>query len=107
METRRAVLADYGAATARRSCLVPVAPPELTEAIDQGPTPVTDVQVVDLDLLGLLAWARARGVLAREDAWMPWGWSWPPMTSRIPRWQGSVAVSRLYGLGSESRPLGD
>lgn len=72
METRRAVLADYGAATARRSCLVPVAPPELTEAIDRGPTPVTDVQVADLALLGLLAWARARGVLAREDAWLLW-----------------------------------
>ena len=72
METRRAVLADYGAATARRACLVPVAPPELTEALDQGPTPVTDVQVADLALLGLLAWARARGVLAREDAWLLW-----------------------------------
>ncbi len=72
METRRTVLADYGAQTARRACLVPVAPPELTDAMDQGPEPVVDAQVADLALLGLLAWARARGVLAREDAWLLW-----------------------------------
>ena len=72
METRRAVLADYGAQTARRVGLVPVAPPVLTEALDQGPEPVVDETVGDLALLGLLAWARARGVLVGEDVWLLW-----------------------------------
>ena len=72
METRRAVLADYGAQTARRAGLVPVAPPVLTEALDQGPEPVVDETVGDLALLELLAWARARGVLACEDVWLLW-----------------------------------
>ncbi len=72
METRRAVLADYGATTARRAALVPLAPPELAEAVDRHGTVVTDQLVADLALLELLAWARARGVLERGNAALLW-----------------------------------
>lgn len=72
METRRAVLDDYGATTARRSRLVPIAPDVLTDTIDQRPDPWTPTPTTDIGLLGLLAWARARSVLAREDARLLW-----------------------------------
>jgi len=72
METRRAVLADYGATTAGRAALVPLAPPELIEAVDRCGADVSDQLVADLALLELLAWARARGVLERGHAALLW-----------------------------------
>ncbi len=72
METRRAVLADYGATTARRAALVPLAPSDLVEAVEQRRTSVTGWPVADLALLQLLVWARARGVLESCDAILLW-----------------------------------
>ncbi len=72
METRRAVLADYGATTARRATLVPVAPSDLVEAVEQRCISVTGWPVADLALLQLLIWARARGVLESRDAALLW-----------------------------------
>lgn len=72
METRRAVLKDYGATTARRAALVLLAPPDLTEALDRRCVDVAEHPVADLALLELLAWARARGVLELRDATLLW-----------------------------------
>ena len=72
METRRAVLADYGATTARRAALVPLAPSDLVEAVEQQCISVTGPPVADLALLQLLIWARARGVLESCEAILLW-----------------------------------
>lgn len=72
METRRAVLAEYGATTARRTGLVPLAPPVCAEVLDR--QCVSDGQQIgaDVELLEVLTWARARGVLGRRDAALLW-----------------------------------
>ena len=72
METRRAVLADYGATTARRAALVPLAPSDLVEAVEGGCGRVVGPVVADLPLLRLLIWARGRGVLQAGDASLLW-----------------------------------
>lgn len=73
MDTRRAVLAEYGATTGRRPALVPVAPLELTEAVDRRGGEGGGGQVVaDLVLLRLLVWAQAGGLLGRGDAALLW-----------------------------------
>ena len=65
------LLKDYGATTARRAALLPLAPPQLSEAVDRSPA-VDDQPVADLALLQLLAWACACGVLGRGDAGLLW-----------------------------------
>lgn len=72
METRRAVLADYGATTARRAALVPLAPSDLVEVVEQRCGAVAGAAVADLALQRLLIWARARGVLQACDASLLW-----------------------------------
>lgn len=73
MDTRRAVLAEFGATTGRRPALVPVAPLELTEAVDRRGGEGGGGQVVaDLALLRLLVWAQAGGLLGRGDAALLW-----------------------------------
>ncbi|MGB8379810.1 MAG: hypothetical protein WCG47_00955 [Dermatophilaceae bacterium] len=72
LETRRAVLADYGATAPARAVLVPLAPPELVTAVDgRAPAPV-DERGPDVELIEVLAWARNRGALTRQDAALLW-----------------------------------
>ena len=72
LETRRAVLADYGATAPARAVLVPLAPPELVTAVEgRAPAPV-DERGPDVELIEVLAWARNRGALTREDAALLW-----------------------------------
>jgi hypothetical protein len=72
METRRAVLAEYGATTARRAALVPLEPLALTEAADRRGDRGGEQVVADLALLHVLAWARAGGVLGAADVALLW-----------------------------------
>lgn len=72
MDTRRAVLADYGASTPTRAPLVPLAPPELAAAVDRRAAALVDDKAPDVELVELLVWARARGVLAAADAALLW-----------------------------------
>lgn len=72
LETRRAVLADYGATAPARAMLVPLAPPELVTAVEgRAPMPV-DERGPDVELIEVLAWARNRGALTRQDAALLW-----------------------------------
>ncbi len=98
METRRAVLADFGATTARRAALVPVAPPELTQALDRRCAGgVVEPVVADLALLQLLGWARARGVLAEADAAL----LWELMLADCDAETGVVPAGQARGVGSK------
>ena len=72
METRRAVLADFGATTAISTPLVPLPPPEMAEVLDQRAANLTTDLVADLALLDVLVWARARGVLTTSAALLLW-----------------------------------
>lgn len=73
MDTRRAVLRDYGASTYRRAALVPLASPEEASTADHALERVQfEQQVPDLALLQLLVWATAWGVLRNGDAALLW-----------------------------------
>ena len=72
METRRAVLADFGAATPIGVPLVPLPPLELTEVIERRPADLTTEPSPDQVLLNVLVWARARGVLTDAAATLLW-----------------------------------
>jgi len=72
METRRAVLADFGASTAISAPLVPLPPPEMAEAIEQRAAALIAEPGPDLVLLNVLMWARARGVLTAAAATLLW-----------------------------------
>ena len=72
METRRAVLADFGASTAISVPLVPLPPPEMAEAIEQRAADLTAEPSPDLVLLNVLVWARAHGVLTAAAATLLW-----------------------------------
>ena len=64
MDTRRAVLRDYGASTHRRAALVPIPSPDDVDPRDHALERVTfEAQVPDLALLQLLVWATAWGIL--------------------------------------------
>jgi len=72
METRRAVLADFGAATPIGVPLVPLPPLELTEVIEQRTADLTTEPSPDQVLLNVLVWARARGVLTDAATTLLW-----------------------------------
>ena len=73
MDTRRAVLRDYGASTHRRAALVPIPSPDDVDPRDHALERVTfEAQVPDLALLQLLVWATAWGILRRGDAALLW-----------------------------------
>ncbi len=72
METRRAVLADFGAATPVGVPLVPLPPLELKEVIEQRTADLTTEPSPDQVLLNVLVWARARGVLTDAAATLLW-----------------------------------
>jgi len=73
MDTRRAVLRDYGASTQRRAALVPIPSPDDASRGDHALERVTfDAQVPDLALLQLLVWATAWRVLRPQDAALLW-----------------------------------
>ncbi len=73
MDTRRAVLRDYGASTYRRAALVPIASPEQASTGDHALERVKYEQLIpDLALLHLLVWATAWGVLRNDDAVLLW-----------------------------------
>ncbi len=73
MDTRRAVLRDYGASTHRRAALVPISSPDDVSRGDHALERVTfEQQVPDLALLQLLVWATAWRVLRPRDAALLW-----------------------------------
>jgi len=73
MDTRRAVLRDYGASTHRRAALVPIPSPDEVARGDHALERVTfEAQVPDLALLQLLVWATAWRVLRPQDAALLW-----------------------------------
>ena len=73
MDTRRAVLRDYGASTHRRAALVPIPSPDDVARGDHALERVTfEAQVPDLALLQLLVWATAWRVLRPQDAALLW-----------------------------------
>jgi len=73
MDTRRAVLRDYGASTHRRAALVPISSPDEVSRGDHALERVTfEAQVPDLALLQLLVWATAWRVLRPQDAALLW-----------------------------------
>jgi hypothetical protein len=73
MDTRRAVLRDYGASTHRRAALVPIPSPDDVDPRDHALERVTfEAQVPDLALLQLLVWATAWRILRRGDARLLW-----------------------------------
>ncbi len=73
MDTRRAVLRDYGASTHRRAALVPIPSPDDVDRGDHALERVTfEQQVPDLALLQLLVWATAWRVLHPQDAALLW-----------------------------------
>jgi len=72
METRRAVLADFGVSTLISAPLVPLPPPEMAEAIEQRAAALIAEPGPDLVLLNVLVWARARGVLTAAAASLLW-----------------------------------
>ncbi len=73
MDTRRAVLRDFGASTYRRAALVPIASPDQASSVDHALERVKYEQLIpDLALLHLLVWATARGVLRNDDAALLW-----------------------------------
>ena len=73
MDTRRAVLRDYGASTHRRAALVPIPSPDDVDPRDHALERVTfEAQVPDLALLQLLVWATAWGSCVRGDAALLW-----------------------------------
>lgn len=73
MDTRRAVLRDYGASTHRRAALVPIPSPDDISRGDHALERVVfEQQVPDLALLQLLVWATAWKVLRPRDAALLW-----------------------------------
>jgi len=72
METRRAVLADFGASTPISVPLVPLPPPEIAEVIEQRTADVDAELTADQVLLNVLVWARARGILTAAAASLLW-----------------------------------
>ncbi len=72
MDTRRAVLRDYGASTYRRATLVPLATPDEASTADHALEVQYEQQVPDLALLQMLVWATAWRVLRRDDAALLW-----------------------------------
>ena len=72
METRRAVLADFGADTATNVALVPLPPPEIADVVDQHTPELADEPTADQVLLHVLVWARGRGILTAAAATLLW-----------------------------------
>lgn len=72
METRRSVLADFGAATATRAALVPLPPVELAQTLERHVDVAPVEPPADLALLDLLVWARSRQVLTADAATLLW-----------------------------------
>ncbi len=72
METRRAVLADFGASTATSVALVPLPPPEIADVVDQRSPDLADEPTADQVLLNVLVWARSRGILTAAAATLLW-----------------------------------
>ena len=73
MDTRRAVLRDYGASTHRRAALVPIPSPDDVDPRDHALERVTfEAQVPDLALLQLLVWATAWGICVAATRALLW-----------------------------------
>ena len=111
MDTRRAVLRDYGASTHRRAALVPIPSPEDVAPRDHALERVTfETQVPDLALLQLLVWATAWGILHRGDAALLWDLvlvdalvaTDPDQTLRpggnIGSWEGTKRFAAVIGM---------
>lgn len=110
MDTRRAVLTDYGASTYRRAAPILLPSPEDVSRGDHALEQVTfDEQVPDLALLQLLAWATAGKVLRHQDAALLWNLTSVDVdlqaVSTKPLSHGGAGSKRALTAYSEDRGL--